>query len=150
MPAAAIARDLGLPRSTVYHLLAVLRDEGFVVHLPEQRRYGLGVAAFELGSAYARQEPLRWIAGTVLSRLVDATTHNGHLAVLHGRDVLYVIEERAAGPPEPRHRRRRPAPGAADRERPGDARRIAARPAARAVPLARARSCSATAPARRR
>jgi len=99
MPAAAIARDLGLPRSTVYHLLAVLRDEGFVVHLPEQRRYGLGVAAFELGSAYARQEPLRWIAGTVLGRLVDATTHNGHLAVLHGRDVLYVIEERAAGRP---------------------------------------------------
>ena len=99
MPAAAIARDLGLPRSTVYHLLAVLREEGFVVHLPEQRRYGLGVAAFELGSAYARQEPLRWIAGTVLSRLVDATTHTGHLAVLHGRDVLYVIEERAAGRP---------------------------------------------------
>ena len=99
MPAAALARDLGLPRSTVYHLLAVLRDEGFVVHLPEQRRYGLGVAAFELGSAYARQEPLRWIAGTVLSRLVDASTHNGHLAVLHGRDVLYVIEERAAGRP---------------------------------------------------
>ena len=44
----------------------MLRDEGFVVHLPEQRRYGLGVAAFELGSAYARQEPLRWIAQTVL------------------------------------------------------------------------------------
>jgi DNA-binding IclR family transcriptional regulator len=99
MPAAAIARDLGLPRSSVYHLLAVLREQGFVVHLPEQRRYGLGVAAFELGSAYARQEPLRWIAGTVLSRLVDASTHNGHLAVLHGRDVLYVIEERAAGRP---------------------------------------------------
>ena len=99
MPAAAIARDLGLPRSTVYHLLAVLREQGFVVHLPEQRRYGLGVAAFELGSAYARQEPLRWIAGTVLGRLVDASTHNGHLAVLHGRDVLYVIEERAAGRP---------------------------------------------------
>src|SRR5918997_419134 len=99
MPAAAIARDLGLPRSSVYHLLAVLREQGFVVHLPEQRRYGLGVAAFELGSAYARQEPLRWIAGTVLSRLVDASTHNGHLAVLHGSDVLYVIEERAAGRP---------------------------------------------------
>jgi DNA-binding IclR family transcriptional regulator len=99
MPAGSIARDLGLPRSTVYHLLAVLRQQGFVVHLPEQRRYGLGVAAFELGSAYARQEPLRWIAGTVLTRLVDASTHNGHLAVLHGRDVLYVIEERAAGRP---------------------------------------------------
>jgi DNA-binding IclR family transcriptional regulator len=99
MPATAIARDLGLPRSTVYHLLAVLRDRGFVVHLEQERRYGLGVGAFELGSAYARQEPLRWIARTVLTKLVERTTHNGHFAVLHGRDALYVIEERAAGRP---------------------------------------------------
>src|SRR3954452_22964958 len=99
LPASAIARDLGLPRSSTYHLLAVLRDEGFVAHLPEQRRYGLGVAAFELGSAYERQESLRWIAQTVLTRLVSATTHNAHLAVLHGRDVLYVIEERAPNRP---------------------------------------------------
>lgn len=99
MPAAAIARDLGLPRSSVYHLLAVLRAEGFVVHLPEQRRFGLGVAAFELGSAYSRQEPLQWLARTLLTRLVELTTHNGHLAILHGRDVMYVIEERAPGRP---------------------------------------------------
>jgi DNA-binding IclR family transcriptional regulator len=99
MPAAAIARELALPRSSVYHLLAILREEGFVVHLPEQHRYGLGVAAFELGSAYARQEPLRWIAQTALVRLVAATGHNGHFTVLHGRDVLYVIEERAPGRP---------------------------------------------------
>jgi DNA-binding IclR family transcriptional regulator len=99
LPASAIARDLGLPRSSTYHLLKVLRDEGFVVHVPEERRYGLGVAAFELGSAYSRQEPLRWVAQTVLTRLVTATTHNAHLAVLHGGDVVYVIEERAAGRP---------------------------------------------------
>src|SRR5262245_3690739 len=99
LPASAIARDLQLPRSSTYHLLNVLKDEGFVVHLPEQRRYGLGVAAFELGSAYSRQESLRWIAQTVLTRLVSATTHNAHLAVLHGRDVLYVIEERAHNRP---------------------------------------------------
>ncbi|HRA26990.1 helix-turn-helix domain-containing protein, partial [Ornithinibacter sp.] len=35
VPAAAIARDLGLPRSTVYHLLTVLVDRGYVRHLPE-------------------------------------------------------------------------------------------------------------------
>lgn len=99
VPAAAVARDLGLPRSSVYHLLAVLRREGFVVHLPEERRYGLGVAAFELGSAYTRQAPLQRAARPLLARLGDGTTHNAHLAVLHGRDVLYVIEERAAGRP---------------------------------------------------
>src|SRR5919201_6806685 len=99
VPASAIARDLGLPRSTTYHLLAVLQEKGFVVHLPDERRYGLGTAAFELGSAYSRQEPLRWIAATVLARLVADTTHNGHFAVLDGRDTLYLIEERAAGRP---------------------------------------------------
>ncbi len=97
MPAAAIGRELGLPRSTVYHLLAALRDAGFVVHLAEQRRYGLGVAAFELGSAYVRQDPLRWVSAAVLAALVDRTGHSGHFAVLHGTDVLYLLEERAPG-----------------------------------------------------
>lgn len=99
VPAAAIARELELPRSSVYHLLTVLQEEGFVVHLREEGRYGLGVAAFELGFAYSRQQPLRRIAQTTLARLVDTTTHNGHFAVLDGADVLYLIEERAAGRP---------------------------------------------------
>src|SRR4051794_11402133 len=99
VPAAAIARDVDLPRSTTYHLLTVLADEGFVVHLPEERRYGLGVAAFELGSAYARQAPLARLARPLLARLVDQVGHSAHLAVLHGRDVLYVVEERAPGRP---------------------------------------------------
>jgi DNA-binding IclR family transcriptional regulator len=99
VPASAIARDLDLPRSSVYHLLTVLCDQGFVVHLGDERRYGLGVAAFELGSAYTRQAPLQRLARQLLLRLVDSTRHNAHLAVLHGRDVLYVIEERAPGRP---------------------------------------------------
>jgi DNA-binding IclR family transcriptional regulator len=99
VPAAALARDLGLPRSTTYSLLAELIDAGFVVHLPEERRYGLGVTAFEIGSAYSRQEPLARLARPVLARLVDAVGHSAHLAVLHGREVLYVVEQRAPGRP---------------------------------------------------
>jgi len=99
VPASAIARDLDLPRSSVYHLLTVLCDQGFVVHLVEEQRYGLGVAAFELGSAYTRQAPLQRLARRLLVQLVDSTSHSAHLAVLHGRDVLYVIEERAPGRP---------------------------------------------------
>jgi DNA-binding IclR family transcriptional regulator len=99
VPAAAIARDLGLPRSTTYHLLSVLAERAFVVHLPEERRWGLGVAAFELGSAYARQAPLARLARPVLARLVDRVRQSAHLAVLHGNEVLYVVEERAPGRP---------------------------------------------------
>ena len=97
--AATIARELGLPRSSTYHLLGVLVEQGYAVHLPEERRYGLGVAAFELGSAYTRQVPLERIARPRLTRLADATGHSAHLAVLHGRDVLYVVEERVVGRP---------------------------------------------------
>ncbi|HYN29246.1 MAG TPA: CapA family protein [Dermatophilaceae bacterium] len=95
VPAAAIARDLGLPRSTVYHLLSLLRDRGYVSHLEAERRFGLGLAAYELGAAYQRSAPLERMSRATLDRLVDASGHNAHLAVLHGRDVLYVIEQRA-------------------------------------------------------
>jgi DNA-binding IclR family transcriptional regulator len=95
--AASLARELGLPRSTTYHLLNELIDAGFVVHLPEERRYGLGVSAFEIGTAYLRQEPLARLARPVLGRLVDQVGQSAHLAVLHGREVLYVVEERAPG-----------------------------------------------------
>jgi DNA-binding IclR family transcriptional regulator len=99
LPAATIARECGLPRSTTYHLLSVLTKRGFVTHLPEERRYGLGVASFELGSAYTRHAPLQRLARPVLARLADSTGHNAHLGALHGRDVVYVVEERVAGRP---------------------------------------------------
>jgi DNA-binding IclR family transcriptional regulator len=99
VPAAALARDLQLPRSTTYHLLDTLISEGFVVHLPEERRYGLGVSAYELATGYTRQVPLQRLARMPLAALVDRVGQNAHLAVLHGREVIYVIEERAPGRP---------------------------------------------------
>jgi DNA-binding IclR family transcriptional regulator len=99
VPAAVLVRGLGLPRSTVYHLLTAMVAEGFVAHLPEERRYGLGLAAFEIGSAYSRQEPLQRLARPILSLLVDTVGQSAHLAVLHGREVLYLVEERAPGRP---------------------------------------------------
>lgn len=99
LPAATIARRIGLPRSSTYHLLGVLRDAGFVSHLADDRLWGLGVAAYELGAAYTRAAPLQRVARPILARLADVTNHNVHLAVLHGTDVLYVIEDRAPGRP---------------------------------------------------
>jgi DNA-binding IclR family transcriptional regulator len=56
--ARTISEGLGIPRSSVYHLLAAMAAHGFVVHLPHDRRWGLGTAAFELAGGYARQQPL--------------------------------------------------------------------------------------------
>ena len=94
-----LAAAVDLPRSTAYHLVNAMIEEGFVAHLADEHRYGLGVAAFEVGSGYSRQEPLQRIARRPLAALVDTLGHSAHLAVLHGRDVLYVLEERAPGRP---------------------------------------------------
>jgi DNA-binding IclR family transcriptional regulator len=99
MAASNIATALGLPRSSVYHLLGVMEANGFVMHLHEEQRYGLGISAFELSSAYSRQEPLSRIGRPMLASLVDVVGESAHLAVLHGRDVLYIVEERAKNRP---------------------------------------------------
>uniref|UniRef100_UPI00160353F3 IclR family transcriptional regulator n=1 Tax=Thermomonospora cellulosilytica TaxID=1411118 RepID=UPI00160353F3 len=98
LPASAIARALGLPRSSAYHLLNEMAAENFVVHLPEERLWGLGVAAFEIGSAYLRQGPLERLARLPLRRLVDRTGEIAQLGVLHGAETLYLLKEQP-----PRH-----------------------------------------------
>ena len=99
VPLDQVARAVGVPRSSAYHLINAMIAEGFVTHVEDEHRYALGVAAFEVGSGYTRQAPLQRIARRPLAELVDALGQSGHLAVLHGRDVYYVLEERAAGRP---------------------------------------------------
>lgn len=98
-PAAMICTLLQLPRSTVYQLLGVLIEQGFATHYPEEQAYGLGLSAFELSSAYTRQEPLARLGAPLVAQLVDKVGQSAHLAVLHGADVLYIVEERAKGRP---------------------------------------------------
>lgn len=92
LTAATLSRDAGLPRSSTYHLLAAMEAEGFVVHYPEDARWGLGVTAFEIGTAYLRQEPLERLARPVLARLAQRAGRLrpcvAHMGVLHGRESL--------------------------------------------------------------
>nr|WP_217361436.1 IclR family transcriptional regulator [Aeromicrobium stalagmiti] len=97
--AVRIAEALELPRSSAYHLLTAMADEDFVVHYPDDRTWGMGIAAWEVGHGFARQEPLARLARVPLARLVDRVGQSAHLVVLHGTEVLYVIEERAPGRP---------------------------------------------------
>ncbi len=99
VPLDRIAKAADMPRSSAYHLVNAMVAEGFVTHLEAEHRYALGVAAFEVGSGYARQASLHRLARRPLAELVDAVGESGHFAVLHGRDVYYVLEERAGRRP---------------------------------------------------
>jgi DNA-binding IclR family transcriptional regulator len=96
--AEVIARELGLPRSTTYHLLSELVDAGFVTRFPEEHRFGLGSVVLELGAAYVRHEPLERLAGPVLRRLVDEVGFPAHLGVLRGGELLYLVAEQPVWP----------------------------------------------------
>ena len=101
VPGATLVRELGIPRSSAYHLLTVLTERGFVVHYPDQQRYGLGVAAFEVGSAYLRHGPLEQLGAPPARRLAARTGEVAHLGILHGPDTLYLVKERPARQPVP-------------------------------------------------
>lgn len=93
--AQTLAEQLGIARSSIYHLLGALEEHGYVVHLPGERRWGLGTAAFELAGGYARQEPLARLGRPLIAGLADRAGESAHLAVMSGRDVVYIVEERA-------------------------------------------------------
>lgn len=89
--ASTLARDLGIPRSSAYQLLAVMMDEGFLVHYPEDRAYGLSALVSEIGTSALQTERLARLANPILERLVAQTALPvvAHLAVLGGADVIY-------------------------------------------------------------
>lgn len=95
--ASAVARDLDLPRSSMYQLIRVLMDEGFVVHYPEDHAYGLSTLLSEIGTSSLRSTRLNRLAQPVLERLVanTGTPVVAHLAVLSGADVIYVSKVQA-------------------------------------------------------
>ncbi len=103
LTAAAIASRIGAPRSSTYQLLQVLESQGFVIHFAEDSRWGLGVAAFELGSAYLRHDPLERLARPILHRLVIALDDSNHknlqfgitaqVGILDGQEILYLLKD---------------------------------------------------------
>ncbi|MBB1502811.1 IclR family transcriptional regulator [Propioniciclava sp. MC1683] len=95
--ASAIARDLGLPRSTTYHLLAVLEERGFVLRLPESRGWALGASAYGLTSAYTPHEGLERLARPVMRALAAEQGVTVHLGILRGPLTLYLLKESPAG-----------------------------------------------------
>jgi DNA-binding IclR family transcriptional regulator len=90
--ASTLARDLGLPRSSAYQLLAAMMDEGFLVHYRDVQAYGLSSLLSEIGTSSVRTERLGRLGVPLLERLVAATSVPvvAHLAVLSGPDVMYV------------------------------------------------------------
>ena len=81
VPVEDVMRAVQVPRSSAYHLLTAMTEEGFVVHLADEGLWGLGFAAFELATG-SRQEPLQRIARRPLAALAAESGQWAHFSVL--------------------------------------------------------------------
>lgn len=77
-----ITAATGLPKSTVFRVLATLTARRFVDRDPERQTYRLGTLALTIGARALGDLDLRQIAKPHIERLMQATSETVHLAVL--------------------------------------------------------------------
>jgi DNA-binding IclR family transcriptional regulator len=83
-----LAERTGLPQSTTYRLASELVEWGGLER--GSGGYQIGLRLWEIGELARRGEQLRDIALPFMQDLYDATHENVHLAVLDGREALYI------------------------------------------------------------
>ena len=87
---ADLSRRLGLHKNNVFRLLATLEEQAYIEQDPITERYRLGLAALELGRAFARSHPLLERCRPVLDALAEATRESVHLGMLQDFEVVHV------------------------------------------------------------
>lgn len=85
-----IAMHLGIPKSSASVLLRGLVARQYLHETADGKRLTIGVRAFETGSGFLRQTSLRDLARPAMNELVAELAQTCHLAVLDGRDVVYL------------------------------------------------------------
>jgi DNA-binding IclR family transcriptional regulator len=87
---AELARNLGLPRASVFRILQTLEQMGFVERVNDSAHYRLGFAVLRLGFEFLASMELTDQGKPVLQDLSDATGLSGNLVVLDGTEAVVV------------------------------------------------------------
>jgi DNA-binding IclR family transcriptional regulator len=89
LPAADIARQLRLHKSTVHRLLVVLESYRLIKKGPEGA-YGLGTRLIELGECAIARLKLSEYAEPHLRHLAEQTGEGAHVTILNGNELLSI------------------------------------------------------------
>lgn len=85
-----IARELDLPRTTVFRILHTLMAMNFVCKDSDERHFRLGPAVLGAGFAFISSLDYVEVAQPILQKLRDATGWSAHMAIRDGTDIVYV------------------------------------------------------------
>lgn len=84
-----LARDLALPKSSVFRLLAALATHGYIKQR-DDARYEPTLKLWELGNMIVSRASLPQVARPVLDQLASRTGESAQLAVLDGAESIYI------------------------------------------------------------
>jgi IclR family KDG regulon transcriptional repressor len=99
LSAAEVVTRLGLPRTTTHELLGTLVDRRYLLLVPGQPlRYRLGVRLFQLGSIFAQHLDLARESQRIAAEIGATCEETVHVAVLEGRDVIYIVRVESTHP----------------------------------------------------
>jgi len=82
---AELARDMGLPRASVFRMLHMLERAGYVERIGDSASYRLGLGVLRLGFEYLSSMELTEIGNPVITRLRDRTRCSSHLVQVGAR-----------------------------------------------------------------
>lgn len=85
-----LARRLGLGKSTVHRLVTTLAAEHLLEQNPDNGKYRLGLAVYDLGAAVSTHLDMHEAVVPPMERLRNATGETVQVAVLDEREVVYV------------------------------------------------------------
>lgn len=85
-----IARELGIPKSSVHSILETLESEQLVERAAESRKFHLGVRLIELGNQAQAELDIVKVASPFLKTLNQEIDETVHLTLLDNDEVLYV------------------------------------------------------------
>ena len=90
-----IARELDIPRSTVFRLMQTLEFMGFLEKVEHSSDYRLSVGVLSLGFEFLASLEVTELARPILDRLRDETGYSSHLAIRDGDEVVFVVKSPA-------------------------------------------------------
>lgn len=95
MTLSEIAAASSLDAGTTFRMLNTLVSVGYIVRIPESRRFRLSLKVLDLGFNAIAHKDLRAVVRPLLQTLVDEVSEAASFAVLEGGDVLYIERVRA-------------------------------------------------------
>lgn len=85
-----INKKLHMGLSTTHRILTTLKSRGYIIQNQKTAKYRLGIKLFELGCAVQSTTHLVEITKPYLKQLSQSTNETANLAILEGKEVIYL------------------------------------------------------------